>query len=103
MKVIKKRKINKTDRVKEPTARYKTGGVQYAVIIERDEDGFFTAAVPALPGCVTQAKTMSELRKRVKDAIKLCLSVAKDSPDYQRSIEQLAYQPSFVGLEMVTV
>ena len=29
----------------------------YKVIIERGEEGYFVAQVPALPGCVTQAKT----------------------------------------------
>jgi len=75
---------------------------QYAVIIEQDEDGFFVASVPALPGCYTQAKTLSGLRGNIKDAIKLCLSVAKKDVGYQNQIKA-AYQPSFIAMEMVTV
>lgn len=50
---------------------------QFKVIIERDEDGYFIASVPALPGCHTQAKIFSELTERVREAIELCLEVAK--------------------------
>jgi len=50
---------------------------QFRVIIEQDEDGFFVASVPALPGCCTQAKTLDELNKRIREAILLCLEVAK--------------------------
>ncbi len=74
---------------------------QFKVIIEQDEDGYFVASVPALPGCHTQAKTLIQLRRRVKDAIKLCLSVAKTNPVYRRRIEATAYEPTFVGLELV--
>lgn len=45
---------------------------QFKVFIEFDEDGYYVASVPALPGCHTQAKTLPELKKRIKDAIKLC-------------------------------
>ncbi|MBI2033842.1 MAG: type II toxin-antitoxin system HicB family antitoxin [Candidatus Liptonbacteria bacterium] len=55
---------------------------QFQIIIERDEDGFFVASVPALPGCHTQAKTLSDLNKRVKEAISLCLDVARSNPSY---------------------
>ncbi len=76
---------------------------QYTVIIEQDEDGFFVASVPALPGCHTQAKTLLELRENIKDAIKLCLSVAVKDSEYQNKIRQFAYQPQFIGMEMVNV
>lgn len=76
---------------------------QYKVLIERDEDGFFVASVPALPGCHTQAKTMGELRSRVQEAIRLCLSVVKTNPRYRRKMSQFAYDPLFVGMELVTV
>ena len=35
--------------------------MKYRVLIEQDEDGFFVAEVPALPGCVSQGETMDEL------------------------------------------
>ena len=76
---------------------------QFKVLIERDEDGYFIASVPALPGCVTQAKTMQELTSRIREAIQLCLGVAKNSSKYRSRIKQLAYEPSFVGMEVVGV
>ena len=42
-------------------------------IIEKDEDGFYVATVPALKSCYTQAKTMGELMPRVREVIGLCL------------------------------
>ena len=79
------------------------GSQQFKVIIERDEDGYLVASVPALPGCYTQAKTFPEFRERVRDAIKLCLAVAKDNPRYRKRVAQFAYEPSFVGVELIQV
>jgi predicted RNase H-like HicB family nuclease len=46
---------------------------KFTVVIERDEDGFYVASVPALRGCHTQAKTLDTLMKRVRQVIELCL------------------------------
>ena len=46
---------------------------EFTVVIERDEDGWYVARVPDLPGCHTQAKTLDTLMKRVREAIELCL------------------------------
>ena len=48
---------------------------QFPMVIEQDEDGMYVGVVPDLKGCHTQAKTLSELEKRMKEAIQLCLSV----------------------------
>ncbi|MBI4432461.1 MAG: type II toxin-antitoxin system HicB family antitoxin, partial [Candidatus Omnitrophica bacterium] len=45
---------------------------QYVVVIESADD-YLVASVPSLKGCHTQAKDMTTLLKRVKEAIKLCL------------------------------
>lgn len=76
---------------------------QFKVIIEQGKDGCFVASVPALPGCYTQAKTLSELKKRVREAILLCLEVAQTDPQYRQRLKNFAYEPSFVGLEMAEV
>lgn len=78
-------------------------GQQFKVIIEQDEDGYFIASVPALPGCYTQAKNLKDLRKRIKEAIELCLEVAKKNPQYKKRVQQFASEPIFVGLENVRV
>ena len=41
----------------------------FTVVIEEGEDGYYIADVPELSGCHTQAKSMDELLKRVKEAI----------------------------------
>lgn len=76
---------------------------QFKVIIEQDEDGFFVATVPALPGCHTQAKNMPELMRNVRDVIRLCLDVAKENSDYRRQIRQFSYEPAFIGMELITL
>ncbi|MHC4444757.1 MAG: type II toxin-antitoxin system HicB family antitoxin [Planctomycetota bacterium] len=48
---------------------------EFNVIIEKDEDGFFVASVPALRGCHTQAKSLDVLMKRIREAIELYLEV----------------------------
>ncbi len=47
---------------------------KFTVVIERDEDGYYVATVPALRGCHTQAKTLDTLMKRAREAIELCLA-----------------------------
>ena len=39
------------------------------VIIEKDETGYYVAEVPALPGCVSQGKTLQEARTNIREAI----------------------------------
>jgi predicted RNase H-like HicB family nuclease len=48
---------------------------EFNVVIEKDEDGFYVASVPALRGCHTQAKSLDVLMKRVKEVIALCLEM----------------------------
>jgi len=46
---------------------------KFTVLIERDEDGYLVATVPALKSCYTQAKTMEELLHRIREVIDLCI------------------------------
>jgi predicted RNase H-like HicB family nuclease len=48
---------------------------EFYVVIEQDEDGYYVADVPELPGCHTQAKSIDELRERIQEAIELYLEV----------------------------
>ncbi|MGL6096803.1 MAG: type II toxin-antitoxin system HicB family antitoxin [Fimbriiglobus sp.] len=66
---------------------------EFSVVIERDEDGYYVASVPTLPGCHTQARTLDELTERVREAIALCLEAEADPG---RGLE-------FVGVQRVTV
>jgi antitoxin HicB len=41
----------------------------YNIMLRPEPNGGFTATVPALPGCVTYGRTLSEARSMAKDAI----------------------------------
>jgi predicted RNase H-like HicB family nuclease len=41
----------------------------YNVMLRPEPEGGFTAIVPALPGCVTYGRTLTEAKKMAKDAI----------------------------------
>ena len=47
--------------------------MKYRVLIEQDEDGFFVAEVPSLPGCISQGQTRAEATQNIKEAISLYL------------------------------
>ncbi len=51
---------------------------KFEVLVEKDEDGYFVASVPTLPGCHTQARSMDELLERIKEAIEVYLEAEKD-------------------------
>ena len=72
---------------------------QFKVIIEQDEDGFFVALVPALPGCYTQATNFQDLIVRTREAISLCLEVAESDSEYRTAIKEFSYEPNFIGLQ----
>ena len=67
---------------------------EFSVVVERDEDGFYVASVPSLPGCHTQAKSLDQLMVRIREAIALHI---EDMPDG----EQPALE--FVGVQRVAV
>lgn len=48
------------------------------VIIEEDETGYYVAEVPALPGCVSQGKSLAEVKANIKEAIIGWLQVMND-------------------------
>ena len=66
---------------------------KYTVVIEKDEDGWLVSDVVELPGCHTQAKTMDELLKRTREAIKAYLE-GEDTPDISEE---------FVGIQHIEV
>jgi len=47
--------------------------MKFGVVVEKDEDGYYVASVPELPGCHTQAKTLDKVMERIKEAIQACL------------------------------
>ena len=66
---------------------------KYTAVIERDEEGYYIASVPALRGCHTQARTMDTLMKRVREVIELCIENGDALDD---SLE-------FVGIQQISL
>jgi predicted RNase H-like HicB family nuclease len=66
---------------------------KFTVVIERDEEGYYVASVPALRGCHTQAKTLDTLMKRVRKVVELCLD---DGNEVDDSLE-------LVGIQQISV
>ena len=52
----------------------------YHVIVEQDEDGWYVGSVSELPGCHTQAKSLDELRTRIREAIRANLGPKGRAP-----------------------
>lgn len=66
---------------------------QFDVVIERDEEGYYVASVPQLPGCHTQARSLDEVTERIREAVQLCLEV-------EGAPEQVL---EFVGIQRISV
>lgn len=69
--------------------------MMFNIVIEKDEDGYYVASVPELPGCHTQSKDLDQLIARIREAISLYLEVEK------QAIERV--HKEFVGVQLVEV
>jgi predicted RNase H-like HicB family nuclease len=64
--------------------------------IERDlETGLYVAIVPGIRGAHTQAETLDELQKNLKEVIELCLE--EMDPEAKKQL------PEFVGIQQIEV
>ena len=64
--------------------------------IEKDPGtGLYVAIVPGIPGAHTQAKTLDELQKNLKEVVELCLE--EMDPESKNNL------PVFVGIQQVEV
>ena len=50
---------------------------QFAIHYTRDEEGMFTAAVPAIRGCIASGRTLREAYRNAVDAIESCLEARR--------------------------
>lgn len=48
------------------------------VVVHKAEEGGYWAEVPALPGCFTQAETLSQLRERARESIEAYLDLDQE-------------------------
>lgn len=64
--------------------------------IERDpETGLYVGVVPEIPGAHTQAETLDELQKNLKEVVELCLE--------EMSLEDKKQLPEFIGIQQIEV
>ena len=68
--------------------------MDFNIIVEKDEDGYFVSEVIGLPGCHTQAKNMDELIERTKEAIALYLECEKPEDNIQSQ---------FIGIQKIEI
>jgi predicted RNase H-like HicB family nuclease len=67
----------------------------FSAYVEWDpESSLYIGIVPGIPGAHTQAATLDELQKNLKEVLELCLE------EYPGSLDDL---PRFVGLQQIEV
>jgi predicted RNase H-like HicB family nuclease len=67
----------------------------FSAYVEWDpESGLYVGIVPGIPGAHTQAATLDELQKNLKEVLELCLE------EYKGPLDEL---PRFVGLQQIEV
>ena len=47
--------------------------MDFDVVLEKQEEGGYTAYVPALPGCISEGETKAKAVKNIREAISLYL------------------------------
>ena len=63
--------------------------MKYRIVLEQDEEGFFVAQCPSLPGCISQGKTREEALKNIKEAIEGYIeSLKKHNDPIPQSIDE---------------
>lgn len=70
---------------------------QFPVLVERDEDGFYVAECPVLPGCYTQGQSLDEALTNIHEVIELCL----EEEETQKLLE--SYKPAGFSFHTVVV
>jgi predicted RNase H-like HicB family nuclease len=68
----------------------------FSAQIERDtETGLYVGIVPNLPGAFTQASSLDQLQKNLKEVIELCLENMTE--------EEISSLPEYIGTQQVQV
>ncbi len=52
--------------------------MRFKVVLEKSEEGGYTAHVPSLPGCISEGETQEEALKNIQEAIELYLEPVED-------------------------
>jgi len=57
------------------------------VVLEKSNEGGYTAFVPSLPGCISEGNTREEALANIGEAIELYLEPVADDSDFAPSAE----------------
>jgi len=69
---------------------------KFIAYIERDpETGLYVGIVPNIPGAHTQAETLDELQKNLREVVELCLE--------EMGSEAKERLPEFIGIQQIEV
>jgi predicted RNase H-like HicB family nuclease len=52
--------------------------MKFVYVIEKADDGSYSAYVPDLPGCTTCADSVDEIRRNIKDAVETYLDSLRE-------------------------
>lgn len=52
--------------------------MKFNVTVDRDEDGYWVAECPSIPGCVSQGEDKESALVNIREAIQLCLEVRSE-------------------------
>jgi len=67
--------------------------LDFTVLIEQDEEGWYVATVPDIQGCYTQGRTIPEVLDRIREAIEVCLEGDKEEIKPMK----------FIGLQQIQI
>lgn len=71
----------------------------YQINFLAEEEGGYTATVPALPGCISYGENIEEATKNIKEAIELHLeNLAAHHKDNNQT-----YRPSYISMVSVNL
>ena len=59
------------------------------IILEKSEEGGYTAIVPSLPGCISEGDSKEDALKNIREAIELYLEPVEDDDSFASNVEQL--------------
>jgi predicted RNase H-like HicB family nuclease len=59
------------------------------VVLERSDEGGYTAIVPALPGCISEGDTREDALANIHEAIELYLELVEDDLHFPPDAELL--------------
>ncbi|MCC6500612.1 MAG: type II toxin-antitoxin system HicB family antitoxin [Anaerolineales bacterium] len=52
--------------------------MRFKIVLEKSDEGGYTAYVPSLPGCISEGETKEDALKNIHEAIELYLEPVED-------------------------